>query len=310
MTTTLLTTSPDTGITGSKQSLIESSVSENTRKAYGSVLRQLQGWLDGRTLTDSLLSDYLSERFSEGLSSSSCSLIVSAVKFQVKLHGIDPSPFGPITDRTLTGIRRTSAREKRGRGQVTGIGWERTDLLLSETDRDSTKGLRDALIFSLLSDCLLRVSELVGIQVRDLKQEEDGTGRLTIHTSKTDQEGQGSILFVTKTTMGFFRLWVKHSGIESGALFRSVNKGGRVGTNPLTAIAVRKLIKTTTKPLSRNGGRYSGHSFRVGSAQSLVRNGASLGETMQAGRWSSSRMVAHYSKAELAGRGAVARLRG
>ena len=165
------------------------------------------------------------------------------------------------------------------------------------------------MIFSLLSDCLLRVSELVGIDVEDLMEESDGTGRLTIHRSKTDQEGQGSILFVTKTTMGFLRLWLQRSGIGSGPLFRSVNKGGRIGRTALTGIAVRKLIKATTKTLSRNGARYSGYSFRVGSTQSLVRNGASLGETMQAGRWSSSRMVAHYAKAELAGRGAVARLR-
>lgn len=55
-------------------------------------------------------------------------------------------------------------------------------------------------------------------------------------------------------------------------------------------------------------GRVSGHSTRVGTAQSLVRAGASAAELMQAGRWRDAKTVTAYAEAELAGRGPVARL--
>ena len=42
-------------------------------------------------------------------------------------------------------------------------------------------------------------------------------------------------------------------------------------------------------------------------AQDLVKDGASLPELMQAGRWESPAMPAHYARAELAAQGAVAR---
>ena len=47
----------------------------------------------------------------------------------------------------------------------------------------------------------------------------------------------------------------------------------------------------------------------VGSVQSLVGRGATLPEAQLCGRWGTPRMVAHYARAQRAGRGAVARLR-
>ena len=52
---------------------------------------------------------------------------------------------------------------------------------------------------------------------------------------------------------------------------------------------------------------YSGHSARVGMAQDLSADGASLVELMQAGRWKSSSMPALYTRSQAAGRGAVAK---
>ena len=56
-------------------------------------------------------------------------------------------------------------------------------------------------------------------------------------------------------------------------------------------------------------GRVSGHSLRVGSAQSLANAGASLVEMQVAGRWRSPVMPALYAQGQLPKQGAVARLR-
>ena len=52
-----------------------------------------------------------------------------------------------------------------------------------------------------------------------------------------------------------------------------------------------------------------GHSFRVRSAVSLTQAGATVVDMQVAGRWKSSQMPAHYAKAELAERGAIARFK-
>lgn len=75
----------------------------------------------------------------------------------------------------------------------------------------------------------------------------------------------------------------------------------------LSALSVRRIIQARAEAAAVEG-RVSGHSLRVGAAQSLAQAGASLVEMQQAGRWESPSMPGHYARAELVSRGAVARL--
>ena len=58
------------------------------------------------------------------------------------------------------------------------------------------------------------------------------------------------------------------------------------------------------------GEGFTGHSARVGMAQDLARTGTELPALMTAGRWQSPTMPARYTRAEQAGRGAIARFYG
>jgi hypothetical protein len=72
---------------------------------------------------------------------------------------------------------------------------------------------------------------------------------------------------------------------------------------------VRKLADRAAPALERLGiapAGVRGHSCRVGMAQDLVAAGFDLAAIMQAGRWQSSTMVARYTAAQQAERGAVA----
>ena len=53
----------------------------------------------------------------------------------------------------------------------------------------------------------------------------------------------------------------------------------------------------------------SGHSARVGSAQDLVKQGATLPDLMQVGRWADEKMPARYSKEISAEDNAIMRLK-
>ena len=150
-------------------------------------------------------------------------------------------------------------------------------------------------LLRLMRDCLLRVSEAADARWRDLVEEADGTGRLTIPNSKTDQEGKGAVLFVSKATMEALELI-------------------RPGINPAVG---EKIFRWCPKTICRNiarlaqqaelKGDYSGHSPRIGMVQDLARLGALLPEIQNAGRWSDPSMPARYIRSIDTGKSAVAK---
>ena len=300
-------------LTVAASKLAAASVARNTWIAYQGALGRLQNFLrkEGRDLTgldDSQLAEYLTRLHVAGASPASAAMVVAAVRFLSKTMG-HPSPVGPLSSRVMAGLRREG--KDRGRGQVQGLLWGQADTAaaIASNGGQSLAGLRDAALISLMSDCLLRVSEAVALQVEDLQLEEDGTARLTIGHSKTDQEGEGAVLFVGAPTVSRIRAWLRAASLESGPIFRRVRRGDKViGPDSLSTRAARDIIKRRAAAAGLQG-RFSGHSLRVGSAQSLAAGGASLVEMQTAGRWQSPAMPGHYARGQLAARGAVARLR-
>ena len=169
-------------------------------------------------------------------------------------------------------------------------------------------GLRDAAILAIASDALLRVSEVSALDVEDLAIEQDGSGRLTIRQSKTDQEGAGAVQYVGTPTVRRVRAWLDAAGHSTGPLFRRVRRGGFTVATRLNVRSIRWIVAKRAAAAGIEG-RISGHSLRVGAAQSLAAAGASLVDMQTAGRWTSPAMPGHYARGQLAGRGAVARFR-
>lgn len=286
--------------------LMQASISPNTAKAYGVALDKLAEYLNGQPLTDVELADYLAHLHARGLAPASSALVVQAVRFWEKLEG-RPSSVGSLTIRTLAGIRREG--RDRGRGQVTGLTREVVKHMAYNAVKTGTlAGLRDAALLRVMSDALLRIGEAVAIDCEHIATQADGSGRLEIHRSKTDQEGNGASLYLTTHTVETIRQLQTRAGYTTGPLFRRMLKGDHMSNNRLTVDGARLAIKASAKQVSIEG--VSGHSLRIGTAQELVQRGATLVELQNAGRWTDSQMPAHYTRAQAAGKGAVARLLG
>ena len=135
---------------------------------------------------------------------------------------------------------------------------------------------------------------------------EDVDTTLTVRSSKTDQEGKGEALFIGEPTLDAIEKYCKSGEIESGALFRRIRRGQHITSERLSVVSARRIIKKWAKAAGIEG-FISGHSLRVGTAVSLAQSGATLVDMQTAGRWDDPKMPAHYAKAELAERGAVAR---
>ena len=223
------------------------------------------------------------------------------MKWQLK-HQLQERLNFPITEATLAGIRR--AGKERGRGQVGGLIWRDVERVCVYAETQGTlAGLRDAAMIRLMSDCLLRISEVVAVDVEDIKGK-----TLAVGSSKTDPEGRGENLYICDQTRRVLRRYRKMGDISGGALFRRIRRGDHIHNERLTAHSARRIIKKRAADAGVDG-FISGHSLRVGSAVSLAQAGATVVDMQVAGRWKSSQMPAHYAKAELAERGAIAQFK-
>lgn len=203
-----------------------------TRRAYRSQAARWAEWTAGRgggdpvaSLTDAALAAYLTARADRGAAPATCAQAVAALRQVARAAGV-ADPYGPVAQAAMRGIRRTGA----DRGQVRGVRWAELEVAATFAGADgSIRGLRDAAMLRLGSDCLLRVSELAAVQVADLDAEEDGSGRLRIRRSKTDQEGDGATLYVGAPTMAAVAAWRDAAGI-----------GGRAAVPPSLGAAGRQ----------------------------------------------------------------------
>ena len=285
--------------------LIKASIAPSTVKTYRLAMQHLEIWLDGRSLNDNLLADYITALYQDGKSPSTISKIVAAVKWTVKNHSVGAKDLSfEITEKALAGIRRKG--KDRGRGQVDGITWDEVERICALAEAEGTvAGLRDSALIRLMSDCLLRISEAVAVDVADVDSV------LTVHQSKTNPGTTGIpdvMLYIGAPTQEAIKRYCKAAGITEGPLFRWVRRGDNIADTRLTIDGVRKIIQRRAREAGVEG-KISGHSLRIGSAVSLAQAGASVVNMQVAGRWKSPQMPAHYARAESAARGGIARFK-
>lgn len=207
-----------------------------------------------------------------------------AHRYRMAREGVRVRQAEALTAENMAAIRATALLRRRGRG---GMESEETARL---------RGLTDIALIGLMRDCLLRRSEAAEVRWEHITSEPDGTGRLFVGVSKTDQEGEGTLLFVSRRTMS-----------DLDAIRPDVEADGPVfGLHPRT---IGRRIAAAARAAGAPGA-YSGHSARVGMARDLARAGEELPALMTAGRWKGPEMVARYIAHERAGRGAVARYYG
>ena len=247
--------------------LIQSSIAGSTLKRYRRLSKQIETWLGGQMLTDARLADYITALHTEGKSPATIAQAVAAAKWLAKNHGIEI--VGEVTSKTLAGIRREG--KERGHGQVDGV--EREEMLrvvtLAEADK-TIAGLRDAVLIRLMSDCLLRISEAVAVDVGDLHK-----NTLRIKSSKTDQDGRGEVLFVGGPTLKLIDRYCTRAEIQSGALFRHIRRGDHVQSGRLTTVSARRIIQARAKAAGVEG--FHQWSFAQGRQCCLARPGGGFG---------------------------------
>ena len=317
--------------------LIAASRAANTTRAYRSRLIDYERWCRSRELemddclTDEHVAAYIGERHAGGMSARTLSLAVAALRFAAKNAGLPDEhvrwpagphafPAGHLAVAALNGAKRIDANQPAP--LPTSLRRDQLDRVLELIDherreaepgsRQEIAALRDAALLSLAADCLLRVSELAGVDVEHLRVERVGDGlddedtaRLFVPRSKTDQEGRGEILFVPPRTLGYVLDWLGAGDILEGPIARSVDRYGNVGRARIAHRYLTRIVRTRCEKAGFRG--ITIHGLRRGMAETLSLDGANTTEIMRAGRWRSAEMPARYTRATGAAEGAVAR---
>ena len=283
------------------------SLSPNTIRSYRSSVRGFESWIaDHNRKTDSkALTDYCIWLHKQGRTFASINTAIAAVAWLCKFQSIPTIAPKPST---IEGIRRESKDKKRGRGQSGGLDWSKVDTCLAIIRlEDTLAAKRDCAIIAVMRDCLGRVSEISALTLADLSPEADGSGTLTIWRSKTRSE---QICYLGQSTMQTLSVWLEASQLAdpSSPLFQSVTKGAKLTGRALSAKSIGEIVKKRSAAVPDfDASRISGHSIRIGSAQSLLAAGAGVGEVADVGGWTSASMVIHYGRSQLASRNAIAR---
>ena len=265
---------------------ISANVSDNTLKAYEHATGKLEAWLEGRTLSDAALAEYVRFLHEQGKSPATINLVLSAVKWMAEYHGID-AVAGAATERAVSAVRKKG--KGRGRRRVDGLTWDNVERVCAAAESaDTAAGLRDAAMISLMSDCLLRISEVVAVDVQDVKSE-----GLRLRRRGNDQEGRDEVLYICDSTRRLIARYRQRAGVDSGALFRRIRFQNHVTADRLGVKGAREAIQRRAAEAGVEG-PISGHSLRMGSAVSLAEAGASVREVQRAGRWRDPAMPARY----------------
>ena len=231
---------------------------------------------------------------------------VSSISTVHKAAG-ERSPLEHVTVRRA--LQRMYRRNGRRQTQVHGLTWALRQRLM-EAAGDRVIDVRNRALLAVAYDAMLRRSELVALQVVDVKIERDGSASLLVRRAKNDPDGGGTMLYLHLDSVKLVQEWLSATGITAGALFRSMRKDGTVGGR-LDASQVPRIYRAMAEcaglpaQLVR---RLSGHSPRVGAAQDMIASGIGIPAIMQAGRWKSAQMVQRYGARLLAQRNGAAQL--
>jgi integrase len=200
--------------------------------------------------------------------------------------------------------RETSARQD----QAHPLSWKDIKEFIDGAG-ESLRADRERAMLCVAYETLARRSELVGLEVRDIDFQPDGTGQALIRRGKTDPEGQGRVAYLSRETVRWLKAWLEHARIEDGTLFRRLIGQTQIGgsLNPGSIAPIYKRVAQWIGMPDRFVAGISGHSTRVGAAQDLAALDIDLAAITQAGGWKSARMPLQYAEKINAARSAMAR---
>ena len=285
---------------------LESVLSDNTRRVYGTQWRLFTGWCDEVGLVSLpaeplTVARYLAARAGSGASIATIRLATSAITKAHEWAKLESPCRDPGVRASLKGWGRRLSRPQRQAGaltadvlaviRLTAVQPRRRGRGFETAEQAADRGKFDVALVAVLSDAGLRRSEASSLAWGDVQHWEDGSGRITVVRSKTDVEAQGATVAITPVAM------------KALGAIRPAGVGGEVKVFGLSESQIARRVKAIAKAAGLADWEFfSGHSGRVGMARRMAQNGAPTHEIERQGRWKQGGgMVGRYTRGETAG---------
>jgi site-specific recombinase XerD len=271
----------------------------STRRVYNSALRAFSAWRReaGRSGDDVDAGDiaaYFADLADRGVSAATVNGHASAIGWAMRQAGAEPIFRDERVQTVLRGIRRTIGAPAKGKDPATAG-------IVSQIVRHipaGLKGKRDRALILIGFAAALRRSELVALDVEDVRREQDGVV-LTIRRSKTDQEGFGAEIAVPDgmklKPVAALDAWIAAAKIDSGPIFRSFAQNGAIGDR-LGAQSVAHIVKRRAAAAGLDPESFAGHSLRAGFVTSALSAGADIFRVMDVTRHTEVRSLRAYDR--------------
>ena len=259
--------------------LLNNSISKNTRKALISDTTQYLLWFD-KTMNDTVvskipfpmntdvLSAYIAHMVSSDKSRSTILRNVSSISTIHEMQNLENPTKTEVIRRLLKGLKRTTdGRQKKAKAL-------HIKELLRILDKLGSSWIerRNAAILSVGYLGALRCSEIAGLDLSDIGEEESDGITVFIAKSKTDQEMKGALLALPYSKITEQVLYWKTRLLtlyKIGPLFPRFGSRDKWFPKPgerdgLTERSISLIIKDCVKLIGLNPDEYSPHSLRSG----------------------------------------------
>jgi integrase len=297
-------------LTPAVRSYVESSKASNTRRAYASHWRAFEAFCNHRGLASLPTSPeavigFIVHQAETGKRPSTIQAQLAAIGFAHKSTE-HPNPCDSIKVQTaIAGVRRKLGTRPRQKAPAT-LDVVR-DLVVGLPN--DLRGKRDRAILLTGFFGAFRRSELMALDIEDVQFTKFGA-RVLVQRSKTDQEGAGLMKQLPQLDdpatcpIVALREWLDTAAIQSGPLFRSIDKHGHMHSNHLQGREVARIVKRACTRAGIDPRQFAGHSLRAGFITDASEHGAQAWEiSEQSGHAPGSKVLQQYIRAS--GRGAL-----
>ena len=283
----------------------QAALSANTLRTYATGWNSFCSWADdqGIDVSSAVSADvqgWLVDLAEEGKKPSTLRTYRAAVAHRYgELGGANPARDLHVS-RVLSGLRRQAADAGYVPKQAAPLRSHHIDQIadtafeprrnqpggrLETPEQAARRALVDIAMVTVAHDGLLRCSELLAIRWADVVSADNSAGTLIyIRRSKTDQTATGAYVSVSPSASKALQQ-IKPPDADPDALVFNMS--------PSTA---NRRLKAAARHAGINADNISTHSPRVGMAQDLAAAGYDMAAIMNAGRWHTPAMVAHYTR--------------
>ena len=257
---------------------VAASRAENTTRVYRTGWAQFSAWCDEHGVTalpagPETVACYVAD-LAKAAKPATIDLRLAAISAAHRAAGHDSPTKEEAVRLVRRGVRRTLGTAQR---QVRPVTVPDLRAMVEGLGTDPA-GCRERALILLGFAGALRRSELVGLDLADIREGTDGL-TVRLRHSKTDQEGAGRTVGIPYGSnpitcpVRAWCAWLEVSAINEGHAFRPIDRHGHIGATRLNPPAVALVLKRHAAQAGLDPGEVAGHLLRAGLATSAAAAG-------------------------------------